>query len=303
MDESWREVLWTVFGYVMPVKGEMKVRDFDTYRGHYCGLCKQLGRSHGQFSRLFLNYDLVLLAVLADALSGQQGEVKCEGCIINPVAKRCTRYDTDGLALAADALVMLTFHKLSDNVFDEHFPKNIVYNIMRAGIQRKHKRASANRPDIAWVIREQMDEQRRLEAAGCDCLDEACEPTAKMCEALFTAAGRDEEERRVLGRLGLFCGQVVYLLDAAEDFEDDAKKKRYNVLLQQKLDKAEAVEIVRRRCRMAAGEIALCYNLLSLTQYKDILDNIFFLGLPAGIAAAGQKRDKRSNGHGQIAGV
>lgn len=292
-----------MFGYVMPVKGELKIREFDTYRGHYCGLCKQLKGSYGQVSRLFLNYDMVLLALMADALSGQQGDVRCEGCITNPVAKRCTRYCTDGLALAADALVMLSYHKLSDDAFDERFPKNLLFHVARGAIHRKHKKASVARPAIARVIREQMDEQRRLEAAGCDCLDEACEPTARMCEALFTEAGNTNEEKRALGRLGLFCGQVVYLLDAAEDLEDDAKKKRYNVLNVLGYEKQKAVDAVQKRCRMAAGEIALCYNLLSPVQYKEILDNIFFLGLPAGIAAAGQKRGKRSNGHGQITGV
>lgn len=292
-----------MFGYVMPVRGELKVREFDTYRGHYCGLCKQLKGSYGQVSRLFLNYDMVLLALVADALSGQQGEVRCEGCVVNPMAKRCTRYGTDGLSLAADALVMLSYHKLSDDAFDERFPKNLFYHVARTAMHGKHKKASAARPSIARVIREQMDEQRRLEAAGCDCVDEACEPTAKMCEALFAAAGQTDEERRILGRLGLFCGQVVYLLDAAEDFEDDAKKNRYNVLNIRGYSKEEAVDAAQKRCRMAAGEIALCYNLLSPVQYKEILDNIFFLGLPAGIAAAGQKRDKRSNGHGQSTGI
>jgi hypothetical protein len=51
---------------------------------------------------------------------------------------------------------------------------------------------------------------------------------------------------------------------------------------------------------MAAGEAALCYNLLDLKQYRDILDNIFFLGLPQGIARAGIKRSKKGAGHGQI---
>lgn len=292
-----------MFGYVMPVKGELKVREFDTYRGHYCGLCKQLGKDYGQISRLFLNYDLVLLGLLSDALSGQQGEVRCVGCIVNPAAKRCMRYGTDGLALAADSLIMLSYHKLSDDAFDERFPKRIFSQIVRFVMLGKHKKAAARHPELAWVIREQMDTQRRLEAAKCDCMDEACEPTAKMCEALFAAAASNEEQRRILARLGLFCGQVVYLLDAAEDFEDDAKKKRYNVLHCLGYEKEEAIAAVQKRCRMAAGEIALCYNLLSPVQYKEILDNIFFLGLPAGIAAAGQKQTKRSSGHGQIQGV
>ena len=54
------------------------------------------------------------------------------------------------------------------------------------------------------------------------------------------------------------------------------------------LDRAAAIEQAALQCRLAAGEVARCYNLLRLELNRPILDNIIFLGLPAGIRRAGQ---------------
>ncbi|MDL2252815.1 DUF5685 family protein [Ruminococcaceae bacterium OttesenSCG-928-I18] len=292
-----------LFGYVLPLKGEMKVCEYESYRAQYCGLCKQLGQEYGVFSRFLLNYDLVLLALLADALSGQEGLLNAEGCFANPVYKRPMRHDTKGLSLASDGLVLLSYHKLRDNLQDEGFLKKCLYTLAYPFLHFPFQRAVARQPEVAKVLEKQMQRQRELEMRQCELIDEACDPTAQMCAALFATAAQTDEQRRILERLGLFAGQIVYLLDAAEDYEEDAKQNRYNVFLASGLSKPAAVEAAQKRCRMAAGEIALCYNLLELRQYKPILDNIFFLGLPAGIAAAGKKRTERKAGHGQIDSV
>lgn len=292
-----------MFGYVLPVKPEMKVRDFESYRAVYCGLCKQLGKHYGIFSRFLLNYDLVLVAVMSDALSGEAGCVKCEGCFANPMAKRPTLHGTTGLELGADGLVMLSWHKLQDNLADEKWPKRLLYGLAKPFMKSMYKKAVKRRPQLAEIITQQMERQRLLEENGCTSPDEACEPTARMCEAIFSLAAKDENERIALGRLGLFAGQIVYLLDAAEDYTEDAAKGRYNVFVRAGFSHEEALEAARRRCRMAAGEMALCYNLLQPKQYKAILDNILFLGLPQGITAAGIKRNQRRPGHGQIESV
>ncbi len=292
-----------MFGYVLPVKGEMKVREFEIYRAHYCGLCKQLGQDYGVLSRFLLNYDLVLLAMLADALSGQGGEMQREGCFANPAAKRCMKHNTDGLSLASDGLLLLSYHRLQDALADETGPKRLLYGFAHPLLRAKFRRAVARRPEISAVLAAQMEAQRKLEAENCQSADAACDPTAQMCAALFAAAGGNAEEKNILWRLGLFAGQIVYLLDAAEDFTEDAAKGRYNVFVNQGLSLEETIAAVQKRCRMAAGEIALCYNLLNLRLYKPLLDNIFFLGLPAGIAAAGQKQTGRRPGHGQIESI
>lgn len=293
-----------LFGYVLPAKPEMRIRDFDAYRAAYCGLCKQLGKSYGVASRFLLNYDLVLVAVLTDALSGETGEVRSEGCFANPFVRRSTLHGTRGLQLAAQSLVLLSYYKLQDNLLDEKPLKRFGYRLLHPAARYMYKRAAKMDPVLAQTLAEQMRRQRVLEEAGSDNLDEACDPTAQMCAAVFATAAHNEAQQIVLQRLGLFAGQVVYLLDAAEDYDDDLQEGRYNVLHRQGLTKPEAIDLARRRCRMAAGEIALCYNLLELRQYKAVLDNIFFLGLPAGIARAGEKRNNNGgNKHGQISGV
>ena len=78
-----------MFGYVTPEKPEMKVKEFESYRAMYCGLCKQLKADYGFLPRMLLNYDLVTVALLADGLSGETGSPCRERCIANPLQKRC----------------------------------------------------------------------------------------------------------------------------------------------------------------------------------------------------------------------
>ena len=42
-----------MFGYVRPLKSELKIREFGQFEAAYCGLCHTLGREYGVFSVLF----------------------------------------------------------------------------------------------------------------------------------------------------------------------------------------------------------------------------------------------------------
>lgn len=292
-----------LFGYVLPVKCEMKIREYEAYRAMYCGVCKQLGKSYGVFSRFLLNYDLVLVAVLADAISGETGLMKQEGCFANPVAKHPIIHKTQGLHLASDALILLSYHKLCDNIQDEKPLKRTGYTLLKPFLKRSYKRAAAQHPELRDVLIKQMQKQYELEQKKCVSLDEASAPTAEMCAAIFSEATNEPSQKKTMHRLGLFAGQIVYLLDAAEDFEQDTLEQRYNPLVLAGMDYDTAISTVIQRCRMAAGEIALCYNLLEFKQYQQILENIFYLGLPSGIQHAGKKRTQRRTGHGQIESI
>ena len=50
-----------MFGYVKINKMDLTFREYEHYRGYYCGLCKYLKDNHGEISRLSLNYDITLL--------------------------------------------------------------------------------------------------------------------------------------------------------------------------------------------------------------------------------------------------
>lgn len=277
-----------VFGYVTPDKGEMKVREYECYRAVYCGLCMQLKADYGFVSRMLLNYDLVTVALLADGLSGQQGSPCMKRCMANPLRRRCMHAGTDGLRLAAAALVQLSWYKLADDLADEPFARRAASAALRLLLRRAHKKAAAAQPELDKLLAEQTVCQQRLEQASCANPDEAAEPTGRMTAAILKRCAVQPEQEHILERMGLFLGKILYWLDAAEDFEKDREKGRYNVFLHMGLDRTAAIEQAALQCRLAAGEVARCYNLLELQLNRPILDNIIFLGLPAGIRRAGQ---------------
>ena len=51
-----------MFGYIRPLECELKVREQQEYRAHYCGVCKAIGKRYGQIDRLALSYDAAFLA-------------------------------------------------------------------------------------------------------------------------------------------------------------------------------------------------------------------------------------------------
>lgn len=277
-----------MFGYVTPDKGEMKVREYECYRAVYCGLCMQLKADYGFVSRMLLNYDLVIVALLADGLSGQQGSPCMKRCIANPLRRRCMHAGTEGLRLAAAALVLLSWYKLADDLTDEPLPRRLASGGLRLLLRRARKKAAAAQPELDEALAEQTACQQALERAGCANPDEAADPTGRMTAAILKKCAARPDQAHILERMGLFLGKILYWLDAAEDFAKDREKGRYNVFARMGLERDAAVEQAALQCRLAAGEVARCYNLLELRLNRPILDNIIFLGLPAGIRRAGQ---------------
>jgi hypothetical protein len=53
-----------LFGYIKISKGELKIKEYELYRGVYCTLCKVLGKNYGLISRSTLNYDFNFLTLL-----------------------------------------------------------------------------------------------------------------------------------------------------------------------------------------------------------------------------------------------
>lgn len=281
-----------MFGYVMPFKPELKMRDWTLYHAYYCGLCKELKREYGFVARMMLNYDMVVLALAADGLAGTAPNMCGERCIANPIEKHATCKSTDGLRLAADALVLTVYYKLEDDLADERFLKRIPAILLHHFLCKMRKKAAVCRPQLDAVLASQTKAQQALEARSSQSVDEAADPTAQMTAALFAAAAQDEANREHLYRFGLFLGKIIYYLDAAEDFDKDSKNNAYNVFLLQGKTKEQTIENAQMLCRMCAGEASLSYSKLSFKTSKPLFENILYLGLPQSISLAGVPRQK-----------
>ena len=57
-----------MFGYVLPDKPNMFMKDYAEYRAFYCGLCKSIGKKCSEVMRFTTNYDITFLNVLYHAI-------------------------------------------------------------------------------------------------------------------------------------------------------------------------------------------------------------------------------------------
>ena len=69
-----------MYGYIRPLKPELRLREYDRYRAAYCGLCHALSRRAGFWARFCVSYDMVLPVLLlpeAPVLCRKRCPVRC----------------------------------------------------------------------------------------------------------------------------------------------------------------------------------------------------------------------------------
>jgi len=274
-----------LFGYVEPDKPELKIRDFELFRGYYCGVCKSMGKRYGQLSRFSLTYDLAFLAVLLDSTNNENYNVKIERCIAHPIRKkRCVVRDNRFVDYAADMNIILAYYNLKDKWSDE---KNPLGAIGAAGLRRAFRKAAKRHRDKADKIKSLLDELFRLEKEKCASIDEAAEPFANIMREVFQCPYVEGENKlKVLGWLGYNIGKWIYILDAWDDMEKDIRKGSYNAILAQfqydggSLDefKARIKERLNFSLTYSLSECEKAYALLGSVKSTGVLDNIFYSG-------------------------
>ena len=61
-----------MFGYVTPLKPELKIREYEAFRSYYCGICMHIKECFGNIPRMSLNYDMTFLGLLLDGLHKEE---------------------------------------------------------------------------------------------------------------------------------------------------------------------------------------------------------------------------------------
>lgn len=280
-----------MFGYVRPYTPELLVREYAQYKAVYCQLCRVLGQEYGPLTRFALSYDCVFYALLALCVSGAQVEEQRGRCVCNPL-KACTYLQSPGeeYKKAAALCVLLTYHKLRDDVEDKGFFRSLGSRFLLLIASPKAKRAKARYPFLARQAEEAMLAQREAEDSRAG-VDPCAEPTAKLLEAVFgELAGCDAHRRPALERFGYFLGRWIYLMDAADDLRDDLREGSFNPFiarfgLEGKTDltdeeRAQAEEACNAALNATASQMLLALNLLDLEGFGPIVENIAAKGLP-----------------------
>ena len=272
----------SLFGYIRAIKPEMKCLEYDLYRGVYCGLCRQLGKDYGQFSRFSLTYDCTLLAMLGLALTGDTGsQFRWQACIASPLKKKWIHTYHPMLSYAATVDVLLTAQKIEDGVTDSSLGKKTALLSLLPASRHIAKKAARQYPQLGEIVVQYAHSQQALEAQGCTSIDRAADPTAKALAGICRGLSQDPAVQKVLDRLGYHLGRYVYLMDALDDLEEDRTKGSYNVLLLRFPEETEEQirEYARQTINASIAQVAAAYELLDLKSYRSILNNIVYLGL------------------------
>ena len=268
-----------MFGYIRACKPEMRIKEYELYKAVYCSLCKELGKSYGFLARFTLSYDFTFLAVLSMSLSDKCFSTKRKACACNPLKKCNYLSDMSDLKMPAGAAMILLYYKMLDNLSDEKGFKRFKYKLSKPFFSSAYKKAKKQFPHIDEIVKEYIDSQNELEKDNCCDLDRAAEPTAVMMSKLFMTLTDDPLAARCLDRVGYCIGRYIYILDAAVDLEEDIKLKRYNPLKSKADDTDFIKNFVAPQLNICIAEAAKAYELIDIKKFKNILDNLIYLGL------------------------
>lgn len=270
-----------MFGYVRPLKGELKVREFERFKSVYCGLCHEIGRKYGKIYSGILNYDLAFLALTIDAFS-QEDRCEYKKCISSgPFRKKCVRCGSRGIALSADISVILTYNKLLDTAADEGFFRAAASRLLAFFMKRAYNKASAMMPDFRRHTEKCLAELSEIEKSGGVSIDRPADCFASIMSEAMRQALFDFPE---LARMFYHIGRWIYLVDAYDDLPEDIKKKRYNPLIGRFSLKTpelsdtdmESFRFTLYHSLAAASELL---DKLHIGQDRTILENVVCLGL------------------------
>ncbi len=262
-----------MFGYVNAYKDLLRVCDYNVFRGYYCGLCKQLGKSFNQLVRFGLSYDMTFLAILISSLDNGKIELKYQNCIAHPISKRPVIKGDEGILYSADISVILTYMKLKDDWQDEHSFKSLA----RIAYLFPMKKCAKKYPEQYRCIRENLLKLSKLENNNCKSLDEVADCFGKLLEGIFNI-----HNNKALAWLGYHTGRFIYITDAYNDIERDIKNNSYNpfvAMYGKNLKKDDFKAMVVSSLEFTLSEISNAYNLLDIKKNKELLDNIIHLGL------------------------
>ncbi len=271
-----------MFGFIRPVKPELRVKEADRFQQVYCGLCHAIRARYGRFFTFFLSYDMTFFALVAGCGEEETAPPCRKRCDAHPVAGHACAQSDAALALAADVSVLLTYHKLQDSLADEKGARRAIAAVLCRLAKRGYQKARARLPEADSEMVQALCDLQTLEREKCASMDRAADASARMTAAVVPRTGDARE--RVLRQMFYHIGRWVYLLDAAQDVKEDMEQGGYNpVVLRYDLRAPDLTAVrqpLERTLERSLADICMAYDLLDVRRDADLIRNIIFLGMP-----------------------
>lgn len=270
-----------MFGYVKPLPGELKVKEYEYYKASYCGLCRAL-KKKSPILPFTLSYDFVFLAILRMALAAEVAPIEKIRCIAHPLRKKPALKPTSAMERTAAAAALLVYYNLRDDVADKKGIRKLGAALLLPATGRVRKKNMGDGKLDAVIVDALafISRDEKAETAS----PYACAETFGVLLGAVFADGVEDAHRKPLFEIGRRVGRWIYLLDAADDAEKDAKKKNYNPFIlggdYLRPDFAENMEIALN-CELSFAAEELKKLPITDPGLKNILENILYYGMPA----------------------
>ena len=271
-----------MFGYVLPSGEYMSEAAKEQFQGAYCGLCHTLGRHYGLAGRMILNYDMTFLAML---LSDGKGTLCKKGCALHPVKGRPCTCGEAAFDTAAHYSIVLTWWQLWDGIQDHSFFGGLKYRLAALFLRRAYKRARKVVPEFDRHTQEHLHLLATLEAEKCPSIDAVADTFAQLLTGVAMEV-EGENHRRVLSQLFYHLGRWIYLVDAADDLENDFRSGSYNPLIYRfSLQTGQLSDEARQELSLTLDSsvrtMAAAFELWDFGAYNAVIESTVYHGLYA----------------------
>ncbi len=273
-----------MFGYIRTDTPELRVRENEYYRAVYCGLCRAQGKCTGQCSRFILSYDITFLALLRLAVEGKQIEIKRGACIAHPFRKRAYVAFCEPLAYCSYAAAILAYGKTVDDINDEKGTKKLKALFAKPFSSYMRKKAIKKYSELDEKVFEGLKKLSDIEKQKLPSVDIPADAFGDILADVISF-GLEGNEYKIMRNVGKHIGRWIYIVDAADDFEDDVKKQRFNAFAclyngKISMDDRKAVADSLRLELLAAEPAFDLIEYHELYDIKAIIENIIYRGMP-----------------------
>lgn len=279
-----------MFGYVTPLKPELKIREYNQFKSYYCGVCLGIKNLYGNIPRMSLNYDMTFLALLLDGLMDENLDLKLKRCMAHPAKKKPILLNNSAINYAATMNVSLVYYKLLDDVYDDNSLKS---KFSLTLMKPYYKKFPSSIKDINSIIEVELKKLTTLEnEKNFNSIDEICDPFSVIVGIIlkkfpYIIKNDSDTLRENLYKFGYSLGKWIYLMDALDDLEKDMENKKFNPINflynKDNLSYNELLKEIKPRIEFSIFNSAYTckeiLDILPLNKNREILENIINLGM------------------------
>ena len=270
-----------MFGYVKPQKSELLVREYELYRGIYCGLCRTGGKKVSRLTRFFLSYDFTALAALRLALQQLEPSVEKRFCPWSFKRRGSLKCD-EVLVYAAAAFACLAYFKARDDVDDAKGLKKLFKKLAMPVFGQMRKRAERLYPTLYGLVSEGLSMLASLEKDGESHTPDALADGFARSVAAVASFELEGTAKAIALEAGYHIGRYIYLADALDDIKSDEKHGLFNPLIRHYGSAEKALshaETLEDTLKASALRFSAAVGLAKPSVYTDILQNIASFGM------------------------